>query len=311
MSSFLSRMLLGLFAASLAGCGTPEPAKLRAYVPPAQQERVVYVGNANTQAENVERQSVELIRANYSIKRKQVQQNSYALIIGIANYQHATPVVYADYSAYAFKELATNTLGVPAENVLMLVNESATSGQIKSKVELLKELADKGSKVYVYYAGHGVPGRDGNSYLLPADMSADAIHLEPNLMLNSIYQRLAQGKASNIYVFVDSCFSGKDDHGELLYKGVAPLLRVASAKPVAKNLTVVTAGGASDFANDLEAKKQRMFTYYLIKALEGGATRIDSVFPQVQSQVKRASLMKGIGYKQVPELAGNTTASLY
>lgn len=296
----------------LSACAAPPPTEFRAYKPPEQKEKIVYVNNGTDTKANVQRESGDVIRAAYNIRPSaSARHNSYALVIGIAKYQNATPVAYADYSAFAFKELATKALGVPEENVLLLVNDEATSGQIKSKIELLKELTDKGSKVYVYFAGHGVPGKDGNSYLLPADMSADAIHLEPNLMLANIYQRVAKSQADNVYFFVDSCFSGKDDRGELLYKGVAPVLRTTKTVITSDNITILSAGGSSDFANDLEDKKQRMFTYYLIKALEGGEKHIDNVFPQVQAQVKRASLMKGIGYKQVPELSGKTNVSLY
>lgn len=296
----------------LTACGSPPPPpQMRAYKAQQQAEKIVYV-NTRLERVDVKQESEAVIRATYNIQGKAPRQpNAYALVVGITKYQNATPVTYADYSAFAFKELATKALGVPEENILLLVNEEATSGQVKSKIELIKELADEGSKIYVYFAGHGVPGRDSNSYLLPADMSADAIHLEPGLMLNNIYQRLAMSKADNVYVFVDSCFSGKDDRGELLYKGVAPVLRTSKTTLTSNKLTIISAGGSSDFANDLKEKKQRMFTYYLIKALESGEKHIDSVFPQIQAQVKRASLMKGIGYKQVPELAGKTNASLY
>jgi len=240
-----------------------------------------------------------------------VQHDSFALIIGINKYKQNTPVEYADLSALAFEELATKTLGLPKENVITLLNDDATSGQLKAKIELVKELSDKNGNIYVYFAGHGVPGKDGNTYMLPSDMSADSIHLEPNLKLDNIYAKLSKSNAKNVFVFMDSCFSGKDDKGGLLYKGVAPVLKTNKTVITSDKLTVLTAGGATDFANDYQDKKQRLFSYYLIKELAQGKTNLSDVYGTIKNKVKRTSLMKGIGYKQVPQVFGNDGVSLY
>lgn len=231
--------------------------------------------------------------------------DSFALIIGINQYKQNTQVEFADLSALAFEELAINTLGIPKENVITLLNDDATSGQLKAKIELVKELADSNGNLYVYFAGHGVPGKDGNTYILPNDMSADSIHLEPNLQLNNIYSKLAKSNAKKVFVFMDSCFSGKDDKGELLYKGVAPILKRNTENSIDNKLTVLTAGGANDFANDYSDKKQRLFSYFLIQELASGKTDLNEIYSSIKNNIKRASLMKGIGYKQVPQISGN------
>ena len=237
--------------------------------------------------------------------------NSYALVIGINNYNENTNVEYADYSALAFEELAHKTFGLPKENIITLLNGKASSGQLKAKLELVKELAEKGSNLYIYFAGHGLPGKDGSTYLLPADMSADSIHLEPNLKLDTIYKRLSQSQASNVFVFMDSCFSGKDDSGDLLYKGVAPVLKTNKVKLTSKKIVVFTAGQSTDFANDFEDKNHRLFSYYLINELSKGQNNLNKAYASIRRDVKRNSLMKGIGYKQVPQLYGQSNHKLY
>jgi hypothetical protein len=246
------------------------------------------------------------IRPEYNFVSTTIKNpDSFALVIGINQYKQNTQVEFADLSALAFEELAINTLGIPKENVITLLNDDATSGQLKAKIELVKELADSNGNLYVYFAGHGVPGKDGNTYILPNDMSADSIHLEPNLELNNIYSKLAKSNAKNVFVFMDSCFSGKDDEGELLYKGVAPILKRNTENSIDNKLTVLTAGGANDFANDYNEKKQRLFSYYLIQELASGKTDLNEIYSSIKNNIKRTSLMKGIGYKQVPEISGN------
>lgn len=245
------------------------------------------------------------IKKEYNFTKTNVNNpDSFALVIGINNYKQNTSVEFADLSALAFEDLAINTLGIPKENIITLLNDDATSGQLKAKFELIKELADSNGNLYVYFAGHGVPGKDGNTYILPNDMSADSIHLEPNLQLNTIYSKLAKSSAKNVFVFMDSCFSGKDDKGELLYKGVAPILKRNVENSVDNKLTVLTAGGANDFANDYSDKKQRLFSYFLIKELSSGKSDLNEVYSSIKNEIKRTSLMKGIGYKQVPEISG-------
>lgn len=276
-----------------------------------KKEKIIYKGSGADSEEQVRR--AYAINANvFSFKQnRNVNENSYALVIGINNYSENTNVDYADYSALAFEELANKTFGIPKENIITLLNDKASSGQLKAKIELVKELAEKGSNLYVYFAGHGVPGKDGATYLLPADMSADSIHLEPNLKLDSIYKNLSQSLASNIYVFMDSCFSGKDDSGKLLYKGVAPVLRANKVKFSSKKLTVFTAGKSTDFANDFKEKKHRLFSYFLLNELSQGNNNLESIYDSIRHKVKRNSLMKGVGYKQVPQLYGNVSHTLY
>lgn len=251
------------------------------------------------------------IKSEYSFTKAQKQnQSSYALIIGINKYKQNPPVEYADLSALAFKELAEKTLGIPKENIMLLLNDDATSGQIKTKIETITQLAEHSGNIYLYFAGHGVPAADGNTYILPSDMSADSILLEPNLKLDNIYAKLTHSEAKNVFVFIESCFSGKDDNGQLLYRGVAPVLKANKTTITNKKLTVMTAGGSSDFANEYSEKKQRLFSYFLISELAEGKKNLDAVYAEITHKVKRASLLKGIGYKQIPQIFGNDKAKI-
>lgn len=285
---------------------------------PAQQkekiitkEKLVYINNTESEEERLKKE-FDSIESEYNFKNTNIlHRDSFALIIGINKYKQNTPVKYADTSAMAFEELAVKTLGIPQENIITLLNDNATSGQVKAKIELIKELSNKNGNLYVYFAGHGVPVKDGSTYLLPSDMSADLIHLEPNLKLDNIYAKLSKANAKNVFVFIDSCFSGKDDTGSLLYKGVAPVLRTNQAVISGDKLTILTAGQSTDFANDFPSKHQRLFSYYLIQELSQGKTDLSEIYPEIKSSVKRASLMKGLGYKQVPQIYGNTDQKLY
>ncbi|MDA7817339.1 caspase family protein [Sulfurimonas sp.] len=236
---------------------------------------------------------------------------SYALIIGISNYKSNSDVAYADKSALAFEELAKTTLGIPPENITTLLNSDATSGQLKDKLNYIKNIPEEGDTIYLFYAGHGLPDKDGNVYLLPSDMSADSINEEPKLQVNYIYKNLSKSLASNIFVFMDSCFSGQDDNKKGLYKGVAAATMVNKMKVRGKKLTVMTAGASNQFANDYKDKEHRLFSYYLINELAKGEKNLSKVYKIIRRSIKRISLNKGNGYMQVPQIYGDSSKNLY
>jgi hypothetical protein len=235
-------------------------------------------------------------------QNKPVNHSRYALIIGISNYRHQTEVAYADNSARSFKLAATHILGIPEENILYVLDSAATSGEIKTKVAIISDLAEPGDELFVYFAGHGVPGKDGYTYLLPYDMSADAIHMEKRLQLEEIYKTLAASQAKKVTVFMETCFSGKDDKGNLVYKGVAPVLKKRKTLVSSGKLNIMSAGGYDDFANQKESEKERLFTYYLLEGMLDNKTDISDLYSYVRGKVKKDSLKLGIGYKQVPQL---------
>ena len=237
-------------------------------------------------------------------KNAPINYNAFALVIGINKYMNETNVDYADNSAKSFAKLAQNVLGVPKENIISLTNEKATSGQIKSNIELITQLLEKGNTLYFYYAGHGVPGTNGKTYLLPSDMKADNIEVEPALAISTIYDKLIKSPADNVVVFMDSCFSGKDDSGKLLYKGVAPVLKTKKQKINKNKMMLFSAGASSDFANQYKDQEQRLFSYFLMKGLLEGKNTTQALHNYTKVQVKRNSLRLGLSYKQIPQFDG-------
>ena len=74
-----------------------------------------------------------------------------------------------------------------------------------------------GSDVVVYYSGHGVPGLDKRSYLLPVDADPDNAEIN-GYPLEVLYENLPKltearsVRVLSVRVFVEACFIG-DSHG--------------------------------------------------------------------------------------------------
>src|SRR5262245_37966817 len=97
--------------------------------------------------------------------------NNFALVIGISKYSHA-PILPRTYDAEAVADVLRNTeIGnYPRENVVLLLEHSATRARILSEIAVLASRADANSVVFLYFSGHGarVAERD-LYYLLPVD----------------------------------------------------------------------------------------------------------------------------------------------
>lgn len=245
-------------------------------------------------------------------KAPKIKKNpkAYAIIFGIEDYLLESNVNYSQNSAMSFMQYASKTLGVPDDNIWAFMGNKTTSGFIKSQWQDFINLLEKDATVYFYYSGHGVPGSDGNSYILPSDTNAETATNDKTFMLKNIYKNLSDSKAKKVVAFVDSCFSGKDDKGELLFSGVAPVLKVKKTKFDKNKMTIFTAGSSNNFSNQYKEKQQRLFSYYLMKALALGKTNTQDLFEYIRKNVANKSRKLGVAYKQIPQLQGNAKGEI-
>ncbi|UCH22547.1 MAG: caspase family protein, partial [Deltaproteobacteria bacterium] len=150
----------------------------------------------------------------------------WGLIIGIEDYAHLPAVEYARKDALIVKDYFIKVLGVPEENVISLIDSDATKARLEGYLkEYIPSNVGKDSTLYVYFAGHGAPGMEkGEPYLIPYDGDTRFIE-RTGYKLVSFYQDLNNLKIQNVYVFLDSCFSGVASRAaEMLVKGARPAL---------------------------------------------------------------------------------------
>ena len=171
-------------------------------------------------------------------------------------------------------------------------------------------MIEKDATVYFYYSGHGVPGNDGEAYILPSDTNAQTATSDTTFMLKNLYNNLSNSDAKKVFAFIDSCFSGKDDEGKLLFKGVAPVLKSKKTTFDESKMTIFTAGSSSDFSNQYKEKKERLFSYYLMKGMALGKTDAKELYTYVRSNVANQSRKLGAAYSQIPQVMGNTQTSI-
>lgn len=246
-------------------------------------------------------------------KAKKVKKNpkAYAIVFGIEDYLLESNVSYSQNSAMMFMQYANKLLGVPDDHIWAFIGDRKTgAGFIKSQWDDFLSLVEDDATVYFYYSGHGVPGSDGKAYILPSDTNAETASNDKTFKLENIYKNLTDTKAKKVVAFVDSCFSGKDEKGSLLFEGVAPVLKVKKTQFDKNKMTILTAGGSKHFSNQYKEKQQRLFSYYLMKGLAQNKTDIKDLYKYVKVNVANKSRKLGSAYKQIPQIQGNQTGKV-
>ena len=200
-----------------------------------------------------------------------------AVIVGNKEYadDRVPEVSYAHNDAEAFKRFVTDTLGFDSDNVIDL--RDATKSQletafgVKGNAEgLLWRYIDPsgGSDVVVFYSGHGVPGKAGRGYLLPADSNPDTAELN-GYPIDLLYENLGGLATRSTTVFLDACFSGGSPRG-MLIQSASPVYVEADISGGA-GLTVLTAASGAQLASWDEEARHGLFTEHLLNGLYGAA----------------------------------------
>ena len=203
--------------------------------------------------------------------KAKINPNAIALIIGVESYSSLPPAQYADSDASHFYDYANQALGVPINKIKLLTNAKATRADLLMAMKswMRTEIAFGWSDVYIFFAGHGLANADGSkTYLLPADGRREL--LDETSILRDDLIASAKG-ARTITMFLDTCYSGGTRTNELLLADARPIAIVPDKSALPLNVTVLAAASGAQLSSTYEAAQQGLFSYWLMKGLEGDA----------------------------------------
>lgn len=209
---------------------------------------------------------------NPTIIKTEVNQSSVAIIIGIENYQNTFAAPFAKNDALAFNDFVHTSLGVPKQNIKLLMDDEAgRTNTLKALVKWLPNIVieDK-SDIFIFFSGHGLASEDGEDlYLLPSDGDPELL-LESTIMRNQLFDRIAKLNPLSVTVFLDTCYSGATRSDELLVAS-KPIFIEAKEQDIPSKFTVFSASAGRETAKVLEEAEHGLFSYYMMKGLEGDA----------------------------------------
>lgn len=227
------------------------------------------------------------------------QPTAYALIVGIEKYRDVTPAGGARSDAEKFAELARVTLGVPEDNIKLLLDDRASRTDIAKQMRWLQANVPSGGRVYFYFSGHGAPEpTSGVSYIVPFD--GDPQYLKDTAIpMTEVLGDLEKTKAKDVLAMADSCFSGAGGRS-VLAPGTRPLVRVEDVKPQTR-VAMLSASSGAEISGPAADGSGGLFSKYLIEAIGSGQGDINGdgqislkelaewIGPRVKREAKKAN----------------------
>ena len=200
-------------------------------------------------------------------------KDALALIIGVNEYAK-TPAraIYADSDAQMFADYATEKLGIPANRIKTLVNDNADFADVLLSVRewLGRSVRQNKTDVHIFFAGHGLASDDGEKmYLLPYDGSPRLLD-RTAILRDELFADISAANPRSVTVFLDTCYSGTTRGTDMLIAS-RPIAIRALEQSIPDNFTVMTAAAGDQTAKPLEEAKHGMFSYFLMKGMEGEA----------------------------------------
>jgi len=243
---------------------------------------------------------------------------TFALVVGISQYQklpHDLWLQYPDADARALSRHFASPRGgaVPADQMLLLTNEQATTAAIRSAFQtFLKTRAGKNDTVYILIAGHGTVDKSG-AYILTYDSDPENLAKTalPMAELHTVVEE-ALSKVGHVILLADVCraatIAGQKTTAlsDAVAQVSAPgeLLGLMAARPSEVSYEAPAFGGGHG-----------AFTWSVLKGLEGAADSdhdgfvtagelIDFVYTEVKSLTENKQHTRDFG-----DMEGSTRLS--
>lgn len=261
----------------------------------------------------------EKILTIHHVKR---QKNIWAVVIGINTYPNIRQLKYAVNDARIIYDYLVNFNHIPAENVVLLLDQEATLTRLRSTLGThLKNKAGKDDMVIIFFAGHGAtekdvmsPDGDGlEKYLLPYDADTKDLYASalPMREISHIFNRI---RSERLVFIADSCYSGASGGRTIGITGIRANISEAYLDRITKGKgrVIMTASGANEVSEENDKLQNGVFTYFLVEGLKGkadadkdGLITVDEVYRYVSEHVPKAT-----GQEQHPVMKGTVEGRL-
>lgn len=253
---------------------------------------------------------------------EEVQGEKWALIVGISDYQYLNDqgTQYTDDDAKEMYKLLTEKAGFSLKDDLhttFLLNDEATKDAIIDGLSQLTQ-AKPDDLVLIYFSGHGtfLEDTDGDENdgldeaLVPYDARKGD---EGNIIIDDEFgYKIKRLKSKRVIVILDACHSGgagksisvmdvRGDPSDSVFKDIF------TQPEEAKGRILLAASQPDQKAYERPEFKNGLFTYFLMKALEGeadensdGVVTIQEAFTYAERRVGKYVKKHGLIPPQTP-----------
>ncbi|NES94506.1 MAG: peptidase C14 [Desertifilum sp. SIO1I2] len=221
---------------------------------------------------------------------------TFAIAIGINQYQHFQPLNYAQQDAQALWDLWTQRLGIPSNQCFLLTDSAqAINGQstyperetLQNWLDYLSgdgPMADSplqaGDRLWCFFSGYGV-SHSGQDYLMPVDGNPENIETT-GISMRWLFTCLQHAPSDRVFVFLDMNRPASLQSGSLLGTHTATLAREMG-------IPTFLSCQPSEISHETADLRQGIFTQAVLEALRS-------------EQVQTLAELEDYLQKRVPEL---------
>lgn len=232
-------------------------------------------------------------------KSRQKAPKIWAVLVGVASYEHMPRLNFADDDAYKMYAFLKSPEGgaLPDKQVSVIIDEAATRKKIISNMKRVFNQADSNDVILFYFSGHG----EKNAFL-PIDYDG---HLN-RLKHTEISTLLKNSKAKLKICIADACHAGA------LEKNAKEFKRGGKYGELDQEIALMLSSKAEEVSVENAGLRQGIFTHFLIKGLKGaadidesGEVTIEEVYEYVRQNVSFYT-----NNYQTPVLYGNFNKDL-
>ncbi len=201
---------------------------------------------------------------------------SRALVVGINNYQHASPLSYAIRDSEETSQVLMDEFGFDERNIILLTDANATKARVIDSFLSYVDETEVDDRIVFFFAGHGhtFSGHRGEvGYLVPYD--GDPHSLSTLIRWDELTRNAELIPAKHILFVMDACYGGLAITRSLLPGS----MRFLKDMLLRYSRQVLTAGKANEVVADSGGPLpgHSIFTGHLIEALRGKAASEDGV----------------------------------
>ena len=206
----------------------------------------------------------------FAVTTDDIYEDSYALIIGITEYEHVEQLNYGASDAEAIQKLLISQFDFPAKNTVLLINEEATKRNIIQSFSDIIKKAKRNDRVLIYFAGHGMtedlPDGGEMGYLIPVDGKIVDLYMT-SLEMGELKKIAIISKAKHLLYLVDACYGGIASFGTRGFTKPTPKYIEKITKE--KSRQIITAGGRGEQVIEKSEWGHSAFTLALMRGLGG------------------------------------------
>lgn len=232
-------------------------------------------------------------------------EKRWAVVVGVSRYEHLPKSAWLisgdkDAKAYAEFLLSPRGGGLPPSHLKMLLNEEATTKNVRLALDFLITNVTSGDVATIFFAGHGQVNQFGSgevAYLMPYDSDPDTLNATA-LPMDEVrrYVDVHLREASQVVLITDACHSGailSPEEDALKIHSINDHLQAVGQRDGVLNIMACRRDEVA--SEDPRLGGHGVLTYALLRALNGSARSTSNGIVRTQELLEYVT-------RQVPRL---------